>query len=222
MKKIIVFFMLILMCFIAVGCNTQSISFNEKLKAAAEYSFKLEYIDTDKGSVPIFIHCYKQDGAYAYRFSKDGYDNPALSYRQLFINNKFYEVEELQTLGVWGGRYKITDDVAATDERNFIYKYTELVLIGSYLTALKNGEEVTFENKVCTEYAFTLEGIQYNYTFDKDTDLLVKFVMTEGEHVKTLIYRDYVFSDIDAECFEIPGGLTYIETDNLVYEYVIN
>lgn len=222
MKKIVLLLMVISICCIAVGCNTQSISYNEKLKSAAEYSFKLEYIDTDKESVPIFIHCYKQNGAYAYRFSKDSYDNPILSYRQLFINNKFYEVEELQTLGVWGGRYKVTDGVAATDERNFIYKYTELVLLGSYLTALNNGKEVTFENKECTEYAFTLEGIQNHYTFDKGTDLLVKFVMTEGENVKTLIYRDYVFSDINAECFELPGGITYLETDNLVYEYVID
>lgn len=222
MKKITIFFMFVLMCFIAVGCNTQSVSYNEKLKSATEYSFKIEYTDTETESVPVFIHCYKQNGAYAYRFSKNSYDNPVLSYRQLFINNKFYEVEELQTAGIWGGRYKVTNDVAVNDQRNFIYTYTELILLGSYLTALTSGKDVTFENKACTEYAFTLDDIQYNYTFDKDTDLLVKFVMTEGENVKTLIYRDYVFSDIDAECFELPGGLTYIETDNLVYEFVID
>lgn len=204
------------------ACNTNAVRFNKMLSDADEYSFKIQYTDTSLMSIPVYVQCFKSKDGYAYRFSKSGYDNPLLSYRQIFIDGKRYEIEEAIALGLWGGRYKVTENVSAESEENFIYKYTRMILDGSYLTMLKKGADVDFEGEECVKFEFPYDGSDLEYIFSKKTHLLKKFSAKNNDGVKTLIYSEYKFEDIDEDAFKLPeNSLLYIRTDKLIYEFFI-
>ena len=232
MRKIIVTVTMILISvclFTLSGCGgKEGVNYNSLMSNADEYSFEIVYTDSSEPN-PVYVTCYRKDGAYAYRFSLVEFDYAELAYRQIFRGNRLYEICEVKTDLVWTGQYKINENVGTHDERNFIYKYTDLITTGSYATMLTTGKKSVYRDLDCIEYNFTYDGKNFTYVFEKDTDLLLKFVMREGDNVKTLEYFNYKFENIDTAClypptaFGINGGQVslYFETDELIYEYFI-
>lgn len=233
MRKIITLISLILIfgnLFSLAGCKSKDgENYNSVINEAEEYSFELVYTDTS-ATAPVYVNCYYKDGKYAYRFSLEGFDNGELAYRRIFTGGKLYEIRESKTDLSWAGQYKVNENVSANDERNFIYKYTNLITAGSYATMLTSGEDVVYRDTDCREYEFSYDGRRFTYVFEKETSLLLKFVTEEGDNVKTLEYYDYKFENIDTACLYPPttfgingGGINlYLETDKLVYEYFID
>lgn len=233
MRKIIVTVTMILISvclFTLSGCGgKEGVNYNSLMSNADEYSFEIVYTDSSEPN-PVYVTCYRKDGAYAYRFSLVEFDYAELAYRQIFRGNRLYEICEVKTDLVWTGQYKVNENVSANDERNFIYKYTNLITAGSYATMLTSGEDVVYRDTDCREYEFSYDGRRFTYVFEKETSLLLKFVTEEGDNVKTLEYYDYKFENIDTACLYPPttfgingGGINlYLETDKLVYEYFID
>lgn len=214
---------------LASGCtNTASLAYNQRLTESKEYSFNIIYTDSN-AEAPVYISCYKDGDDYAYRFSLDGFDNENLAYRQIFDNGIFYEICEKKLGGVWCGEYKKTENVAVTCEKNFMYKYTNYITSGSFLTLLGKGEKVTYKGRRCTQSDIAYESSVYTFVFDDETSNLVKFVLTGEEGEKTLEYSDYKFDDIDKECFNLPslgtgenGVLLYREVTEFTYKYFVS
>lgn len=211
------------------GCGgKEGVNYNSLMSNADEYSFEIVYTDSSEPN-PVYVTCYRKDDAYAYRFSLVEFDYAELAYRQIFRGGRLYEICEVKTDLVWTGQYKVNENVGAHDERNFIYKYTDLITTGSYATMLTSGKKSVYRDLDCIEYSFTYDGKNFTYVFEKDTDLLLKFVMREGDDVKSLEYYNYKFENIDTAClypptaFGINGGQVslYFETDELIYEYFI-
>lgn len=233
MRKILTLVCLILILgslFILGGCkNKDGLNYNSLIGEAEEYSFEIVYTDSSVPS-PVYVSCYCKDGKYAYRFSLVEFNHGELAYRQIFTGDKLYEICEAKTDLVWTGQYKINENVSAFDERNFIYKYTTLITAGSYATMLSSGENVVYRDIECNEYKFSYDGKDFTYVFEKESSLLLKFVMEESGDVKTLEYYNYKFENIDTACLYPPtafginnGQLNlYYETDELVYEYFID
>lgn len=233
MRKILTLVCLILILgslFILGGCkNKDGLNYNSLIGEAEEYSFEIVYTDSSVPS-PVYVSCYCKDGKYAYRFSLVEFNHGELAYRQIFTGDKLYEICEAKTDLVWTGQYKINENVSAFDERNFIYKYTTLITAGSYATMLSSGENVVYRDIECNEYKFSYDGKDFTYVFEKESSLLLKFVMEESGDVKTLEYYNYKFENIDTACLYPPTAFginngqinLYYETDELVYEYFID
>ena len=228
MKKIINL-MLTFVClgtlFLGACTNTASLNYSQRLANTDQYSFRITYTDSTM-SEPIYVSCYKAGNNYAYRFSAEGYDNETLSYRQIFVDNSFYEIRERKVDGVWQGEYKKTDGVSITCEKNFMYKYTTYITTGSFLTLLDKGENIQYKGKKCTESEIEYQSAVYAYVFENDTSNLVKFTLTKENLVKKLEFSDYDFDGIELDCFTIPvgddNGGRYASVSEMTYDYYIS
>lgn len=226
--KLLCSILIMVTVFVMTSCtNTISIDFSNKLANTNEYSFNIVYTDSQQ-ETPIYISCYAKDGSYAYRFSKNSFDDGRLAYRQIFSDKTFYEISESKTLGVWTGEYKKTEEVDVTYEGNFMYKYTTSITSGSFLTLFQKGKEVEYNGVTCRQFDFAYDGKAYTYVFENETSNLLKFVLTTEDNVKTLEYSDYKFENIDTDCLEIPstsigsdGVHLYREVEQLTYEFRI-
>ena len=110
-----------------------------------------------------------------------------------------------------------------------MYKYTNYITSGSFLTLLGKGEKVTYKGRRCTQSDIAYESSVYTFVFDDETSNLVKFVLTGEEGEKTLEYSDYKFGNVDKECFNLPtlgtgenGVLLYREVTEFTYKYFVS
>lgn len=227
-SKLLCSLLIVATTFAMTSCsNTMSIDYSKKLANADEYSFNIVYTDSTQES-PVYISCYAKGGSYAYRFSKNSFDDANLAYRQIFTNGTFYEISEMKKLGVWTGEYKKTEEVEVTYEGNFMYKYSTSITSGSFLTLFQKGKEVVYNGVECRQFDFAFDGNAYTYVFENESSNLVKFVLTTEDNVKTLLYSDYKFENINTDCLEIPstsvgldGVQLYREVENLAYQFRI-
>lgn len=229
MKKFALCLAVLVFLFTAVSCsNTTALDYNNKLSQASEYSFNIVYTDS-ASELPIYISCYKKNDEYAYRFSTNGFNNEDLAYRQIFVDDTFYEICESKKGGFWCGEFKKTVGVDVNYSKNFMFKYTAYITSGSFLTMFSAGEKVDYKGNICTKTDIAYEGATYTFFFQDETSNLVKFSMTNSEGTKTLEYSDYKFGDIDEECLIVPsvslqiGTIQlYREVTDFTYEYFIS
>lgn len=230
MKKYgIILLTVVIFLFTAISCSsTAALDYNKKLSTTKEYSFNIIYTDSSSEQ-PIYISCYKKNDEYAYRFSINGFNNEDLAYRQIFVDDTFYEICESKKGGLWCGEFKKTEQVDVTYDKNFMYKYTMYITSGGLLTMFTEGEKVEYKGKTCTKSDISYENANYTFYFEDETSNLVKFSMTDSNGTKTLEYSDYKFDDIDEECLTVPtvslqiGSVQlYREVTDFTYEYFIS
>lgn len=214
---ILITVVLISFCFLFSACNTYSLDYNEKINTSKQYSLKMVY--TINNQEPLYITCFYRDGNYAYRISSEM--NGDVYYRQIFIDNKMYLIEESLTNGFWNGRYKIIDNVKPYSDLNKVYKYTSQITSTSVVTTLSRGSAETVNDIECIKYSYSGADKNITYFFSKNDNLLVKFNMLFDGNLCEINYSDYNFSMIITDCFIIPSSPYYTETDTIEYDFLL-
>jgi hypothetical protein len=223
---VVAFVLMCSVCIFGSACSLFSAaSFNKSLKGAEEYTFKVYYTDTAKSTAPVYVVCTKKGDAYAYRFSKSGYDNKVLSYRHLFTGGAFYEIEERRSDEsiVWSGSYKKTTEVDPKSDLNFIYKYTVEMISGSYASLLDEGVDTKCEGKSAQKYDFELGGASYSYVFATSDNTIIRIEIKTDTGTKTLIFREFNFSEASDIYFANPEESSYYNAvQNFTYAFDIS
>lgn len=182
-------------------------TFPKLVKEATSFSFDLELV-TEAGD-KILASCYKNNNDYAYNYHLDGKEHP--TYRQIFIDNKLYNILEVYenfdtpigSIPLGSGAYYV-EEKPYNSADNLLYTVTDSILTASYVTLItKAVSEKTADGTTLYKYDINYEEVNYKVWFDSTYLRRIKITYTDGTFYDAS-FSNYKFGAIDTQYFTKP------------------